>query len=133
MSQENVEIVRRIFDAYAGGGIEAALPFYTPDVVMHPFPEWIEESEYRGHAGVRRLIAVWTDNFDEFEFRAHEIREVGDQVLALAETAGRIKGSGVPIRQPLGVVNSKFRDGMIGETRNFLTWEQALEAAGLAE
>ena len=133
MSQENVEIVRRTFDVFAGGGIEAALPFFTPDVIAYPFPEWVEESEYRGHNGLRRLIAVWTDNFDEFEFHPHEIREVDDRVLVLAETAGRIKGSGVPIRQPLGQINSDFRDSMIGKIHNFLTWRQALEAAGLAE
>ena len=54
-------------------------------------------------------------------------------MLLLGETAGRIKGSGVPIRQPLGVVHSDFRDGQVGETRAFLTWQQALEAVGLRE
>ena len=54
-------------------------------------------------------------------------------MLVLAETFGRIKGSGVPIRQPLGMVSSDFRDGKIGENRNFLTWQEALEAVGLRE
>jgi hypothetical protein len=61
------------------------------------------------------------------------VREVGDRVLLLGETFGRIKGSAVPIRQPLGAVYSHFRDGQIGEGRNFLTWDQAREAAGLRE
>jgi len=64
---------------------------------------------------------------------AHEFREVGESVLTLGETAGRIKTSGVPIRQPLGVVYSDFRDGQFGEIRYFLTWQQALEAVGLRE
>jgi hypothetical protein len=55
------------------------------------------------------------------------------QVLVLAETVGRIKGSGLPIRQPFGAIYWDFRDGRIGETRNFLTWREALEAAGLSE
>jgi hypothetical protein len=41
--------------------------------------------------------------------------------------------SGVPIRQPLGIVFSDFRDGQIGEARNFLTWQQTLAAVGLRE
>ena len=53
--------------------------------------------------------------------------------MILGETAGRIKDSGVPIRQPLGVVYSDFRDGRIGKSRNFLTWRQALDAVGLSE
>ena len=133
MSQENVEIAMRAYDTFAAGGIDAALPYFAPDVVAYPFPEWLEESEYRGHDGLRALIAVWTDNFDEFEFHNQGFREVGDSVLVLGETAGKIKGSGVPIRQPLGVVYSDFRDGMIGKTRNFLTWRQALDAVGLRE
>ena len=80
---------------------------------------------------MRAVLAEWMDNFDDFEFRVHEVREVGDSVLLLGETVGRIKGSGVPIRQPLGAVYS-IRDSQIGECRNFLTWDEALEAAGLS-
>ena len=133
MSQENVEIVKRFYEAFAAGGVEAALAFWHPDGVMHPFPEWVEESEYRGHDGFRRVLAVWTDNFDDFEATVNEFREVGDRVLVLGETVGQIKGSGVPIRQPIGSVYSDFRDGLIGEGVNFLTWGQALEAVGLRD
>src|SRR4051794_16687487 len=104
MSQQNVELTRTVHDAFAAGGIEAALTYFAPDVVAYPFPEWVEESEYRGQDGMRALIAVWTDNFDGFEFHIADIRDAGSKVLLLGETAGRIKGSGVPIQQPLGVV-----------------------------
>ena len=133
MSEDNVEIAKLAYERFAAGGIDAALSSFADDVVAYPFPEWIEQSEYRGHDGMRALIAVWTDNFDEFEFQNHEIREVGESVVILGETAGRIKDSGVPIQQPLGVVYSDFRDGRIGMARNFLTWRQALDAIGLSE
>ncbi|MGH2965139.1 MAG: nuclear transport factor 2 family protein [Solirubrobacterales bacterium] len=132
-SQENVEIVRQAFRAFADGGVEAALASFAPDLALYVFPEWPGPSEYRGHDGLRALMAEWTENFDEFEMEVHEVREVGDRVLVLAETVGRIKGSGLPIRQPFGAVYWDFRDGRIGETRNFLTWREALEAAGLKE
>ena len=133
MSEENVEVVKRTFDAFSADGVEACLPGFSPDVVIYPFPEWPQQSEYRGHDGLRRLLAEWIDNFDDFAFHVHEVREVGDRVLLLGETAGRIKGSGMPIRQPFGVVFSTFRNGQIGEGRNFLTWDETLEAAGLSE
>jgi ketosteroid isomerase-like protein len=129
MSQENVELVKRLNAALATGGVEATLAYFPPDVVAYAFPEWVEEAEYRGHDGQRALVAVWTENFDEFEVHIEEIRAVGDRVLMLGETAGRVKRSGVSIRQPLGVVYSDFRDGLIGEWRSFLTWAQAMEAA----
>jgi ketosteroid isomerase-like protein len=133
VSQENVEIVRRAVEAFGVGGIEAVVSLTPEDVVWYPFPEWVEEPEYRGHDGVRRVTAVSTDNFDDFGLSAEEVREVGDRVLVLGETAGRIKDSGVPIRQPLGIVYSDFRNGQAGEARFFLTWRQALEAVGLRE
>ena len=79
------------------------------------------------------VARAWTENFDDFEMEVHEIREVGDRVLLLAETVGRIKGSRVPIRQPFGAIYWDFRNGQTGKTRNFLTWREALEAAGLSE
>jgi ketosteroid isomerase-like protein len=133
MSQENVELVRQGFQAFAAGGVEEALAFFAPNVVLYAFPEWPGPSEYHGHDGVRALMGEWTENFDDFAMEVHEVREVGDTVLVLAETVGRIKASGLPIRQPFGAIYWDFRDGQIGETRNFLTWREALEAAGLSE
>jgi len=133
MSQENVEIVRGAYDAFAAGGVEMTKAFFAPDCVHYPFPEWVGQSKYRGSEGLGRLLAEWIDNFDDFRFEVGEIRQAGDSVLMLGETVGRIKGSGVPIRQPLGAVYSDFRDGQIGEAHNFLTWREALEAVGLRE
>ena len=64
---------------------------------------------------------------------SNEFRDLGDRVVELGEITGRIKATGVPIRQPFAMVLSDFRDGKIGEGRNFLTWQQALEAVGLRE
>jgi hypothetical protein len=82
---------------------------------------------------LRRILVEWTENFDDFEFEIHEIRAVGDRVLLLAELVGTIKGSGVPVRQPLGAIWRDFRDEQLGEGRFFMTWREALEAAGLSE
>ena len=134
MSQENVEIVRKVVAAWNTGGLESILPLCPEDVVWHPFPEWPDGAEPRtGHDGVRELMNAWTDNFDEYTVDVQEVRDLGDRALVLGAMAGRIKGSGVPIRQPLGWVASDFRNGQIGEAHFFLTWKEALEAAGLSE
>jgi ketosteroid isomerase-like protein len=133
MSRANVEIVRQGFEAFSAGDVETVLPFFAPDVVWTPSPEWPEDPIYRGHDGVRRLAASWIDTFDEYALEVHEIRDVQGHVLVLFEQTGRIKGSGAPIRQPMGYVFSDFRDGMVGEVRSFIGWQQALAAVGLAE
>jgi ketosteroid isomerase-like protein len=132
MSQENVEIARATVEA-ANEGIEALLRFVRSDAVWYPFPEWPDDSEYRGHDGVRKVMASWFDNFDEHAVSVDQIRDLGDRVLLLGEQTARIKGSGVPIRQPIGWVCSGFQDGQIGDIHLFLSWRQALEAARLSE
>jgi len=133
MSQENVELVRKTFEAFRAGGFEAMLSFYPPDVLWHPAPGWVEDPVYGGHDGARKMSAVWTDNFDDLVLEPHEIRDLPEGVLVLAEATGRTKDAGVPIRQPYGMLYSDFRDGMIGEVRFFFTWQETLEAVGLQE
>jgi hypothetical protein len=115
-------------------GIEALLVFYAPDVVCHPAPGWVEETVCIGHDGIRRLGAVWTDNFDEVALEVHEVRDLHDRFLVLAEFTGRARDSAASLRLPFGVVNSDLRDdGRVGTVRFFLTWREALDAVGLSE
>jgi ketosteroid isomerase-like protein len=133
MSPENVEVVLKSFEAHKAGGIEAALAFYAPDFVWDAGPQWVEERIYRGHDGARRLDAVFIESFDDYALVIDEIRPVGERVLALYEVTGRVKDSGLPIRQPIGLVLSDFHDGMIGQVHSFFSWKDALAAVGLAE
>jgi ketosteroid isomerase-like protein len=131
MSQENVESVHRAWAA-ANQGIEELLTCFPPDCVWHAFPEWPDVVGPRiGHEGIREIMSVWTDNFDGFAVTLLETRDLGDRVVGLGEQSATIKGSGVPIRQPMGQLCSDFRDGMPGDVRFFLTWREALEAGGL--
>jgi len=131
MSRESVEIVRKAFEAHKAGGVEALLPFYAADVACYP-TQFLKGSVYRGHDGAIRLESAFADYFDDFAFDVDEIRDMGERVLARATMTGRIKDSGAPIRQSIGVLVSDFRDGLIGEIR-FFNWQEALEAVGLAE
>jgi ketosteroid isomerase-like protein len=133
MSQENVDLVRRSFEAYANGGIEATFPFYAPDIIWDPGAEWVEETVYRGHDGIRRIDGVFLENFDDYSLRLHDVRAVGDRVVALYEAIGRIKGSTSTIRQPVGIVIDEIRDGKIAAIRSYFTWARALDAVGLQE
>jgi ketosteroid isomerase-like protein len=133
MSQDNVELVRRLGQAFDAGGVEAVLQLYAEDVLIYPTGEWPDDEVYRGHDGVRRLWHAWSDHFEDFSFEQQEIRDVGDRVVTLGEWRGRLKNSAVPIREAWGVVTSDFRDGRIGEVRFFRSQRQALEAVGLAE
>jgi ketosteroid isomerase-like protein len=135
MSEENVERTRRAFEAFAAQGVEAVLEeFIAPDGVWYPAPEWVEDSEYRGHDGLRYLFSVWTGNFDDWTMEVIELHDAGDSVVVLIEHGGKIKGTDSPLRQPMGIVFSDFRQGrLVARIDYFQTWREALEAAGLSE
>jgi len=134
MSQENVELARRVFEAYARDGLDAVLPFVAPDAVFYPDPNWMEEREYHGREGFAAFDRTQKEVFGEdFAIEVQEIRVVGPRVLVLTEAVGRATGSGVPIRQPAAHVLANFRDGMIGEDRTFLDWGAAFTFVGLEE
>jgi ketosteroid isomerase-like protein len=133
VSQDNVEIVRNAFHTFGAEGIDAALSFFSPDLVWYPTDRWLDGSAYRGHDGMRRLSAAFSENFDDFRFDVHDVRDAQDWVVADVDMTGRIKQSGSEVSQRLGFVVSGFRDGTFREVRVFPTWYGALEAVGLAE
>jgi ketosteroid isomerase-like protein len=133
MSQQNVELVRNAFQALNTGGIEAALPFFSLDAVWYTTDRWLDGHSYRGHDGMRQLVAAFTENFDGWAYELADIRDVDDRVVALTYMTGRIQNSTQSVSQSLGLVVSDFRGATFGEVRAFPTWNQALEIGGLVD
>jgi ketosteroid isomerase-like protein len=134
MSQENVEIVRRMVQA---GNAEdwrgnRVLDFFAPDWVGHALPEWPGPQRWEGHDGLRALLAEWTGNFDEFRLEVAEDVDNDARVLSRLKMSGVAKASGMPVTTSLSAI-SMFRDGKIVDTRWFLSWKEALKAVGLEE
>jgi ketosteroid isomerase-like protein len=131
VSEQNLAIVRRAIEAFNRGGVDALMAYHHPEVVSYPLPEWLEETVYRGHEGIRAQFE-WMGEFNELSWETHEVREVGDDVLIHATLVGRTS-SGVEIHQAFGAVCSDFRDGLVTETRYYRTWPEALESVGLRD
>jgi uncharacterized protein len=133
MSQENVEIVRRSFDAISSGDLDALLALYDSAVEFLPLTGTrVESGGYRGHQGVLDYFAEVDDIWDELRPHADQVLTDGDQVVVVGGCAVRGKGSGVVTDSPLAWVIT-VRDGKITSHRGFRTAEDALEAAGLKE
>ena len=132
MSSESVDLVRSSFEAHRRAGIEAVTPFYTEDCLWDAGSEWFEARFYHGHDGLRRIDAVFGSNFEDYALEVHEIRAAGEQVLALYEVTGRMPGSGLALRQQMGLTFA-FTDGKIAEIRSFFSWREALASLGLEE
>jgi ketosteroid isomerase-like protein len=106
--------------------------------VLDPEAEWIpitavlEGNSYHGHDGVRQWIEDMRRDWEIFETRPEEFRDLGDdRVLILGTWRARGRGSGVELdtQQAAWLVHCKG-DKVI-RLQTFTDRERALEAAGL--
>jgi ketosteroid isomerase-like protein len=140
MSQENVEIVRRVLEAFeaaieAGNLAEWSSGAITDDVELVLAPEVVlgGQPTYRGREGFAEFIRVWTEDFKHWSVRTERLIDApGDRVVAFLHQSGIGRGSGVPVDLHYGAVY-ELEGGRIIRTRLYFDPNEALEAAGLRE
>jgi ketosteroid isomerase-like protein len=134
MSQETVEVVRRMLQAFAAGGLDALAEFWDPDINWRAAEGAIDDvGEMHGRVAVRGYIQDWIDTFDDFSVVVEELRDVGDdRVLAIQRLKGRAKLSGTETDLRYAVVTT-VRDGRVVRGREYFNVDDALEAVGLRE
>jgi ketosteroid isomerase-like protein len=134
MSQENVELVRRGYEAFARGKFEGVLEIVDPGVEWTPaIAPMLGVEPIRGTGGLRRFFTEDLPvGFDDFEAKPLSIEDLGDAVLVHARYAGRGRASGVPVSLETFALIT-FRDGKVATFRDYETKAEALEAAGLRE
>ena len=131
MSEANVELVRRMYEAFLSGDANGALSCFAEDVVVDASRR-LDGRVGRGREYLNRMVVEWVGAFDDYEEEIEELRDVGDQVLVLITQRGRGKGSGAEV-----VINAavlyEVKDGVISGLVAFTERADALEAAGLEE
>jgi uncharacterized protein len=133
MSQENVEVVRRLLKAFDRADYEAALEMLDPDIEWQVPPGIaIGQETYRGREGVQRGFADWLQAWEAHRFQPEESLDHGANVVIGGTQFGRGRGSGVEVSLETFHVFT-VRDGRIIRHRSFSDRAEALEAAGLSE
>jgi len=134
MSEENVDVVRRMLQAFADGGLDAMPELWDADIDWRAAEGAIDDvGEMHGPVAVRRYIQDWIDTFDDFGVVVEELRDAGDdQVLGIQRLKGRAKLSGTETDLRYAVVYT-LRDGKVVRGREYLNVEDALDAVGLRE
>jgi ketosteroid isomerase-like protein len=135
-SQENVELVRRGFEAYNRGDIEGMLALADPPPEFEFVPSGVLIPDLsgvqRGPEGFRRLAEAFFGEFDAVQVEVHELIDAGDQVFSSFTLQGRGRQSGVETTFD-GWLVWTVRDGRIARLLGFTDRDPALEAAGLSE
>lgn len=137
MSEENVKIVRRVFEAF-GEGMERGDPgaWFDSDEIADDL-EWIVPGvglgTYRGREEFVEFMRVWTDDFEDWSIDMEQVIDAGnDRVVTVFRQTATGVGSGVPVELVQGAVN-ELEGGRLIRVRHYVTPAEALEAAGLTE
>jgi ketosteroid isomerase-like protein len=128
---DNVELVKRSFEAISAWDVDALLRLYDPDVELLPLTGTrVESGGYRGHDGVRDYMAEARDLWDvlEPEGRLHE--DLGDRVLVAGHCRVRGRSSGAE-SDPATSWVIHIRNGRIVSHRACATYGEAAELAGV--
>jgi len=133
MSQENVELARRYFEAFNAEGLEATEHWRHPDVEMIDPPGFPDADRHVGEAAVRARVTEIMEMGWDGQFRKPEFLDADPEVAAIwefrVETA---HGGGFPLEIPQ-VHLLLFEEGKLRRIRIFMDRDKALEAAGLSE
>jgi ketosteroid isomerase-like protein len=131
MSQENVELVYRAFDAINRRDIDAHLALMDENVVGVP-RAGLMEGTFRGHEGIRDWWESLFGVFPDFAIEVVDVRDLGDLTIAALHVRGRGAGSDIPSDDNVWSV-ARLRGGKCVWWGNFDTQAEALEAVGLPE
>jgi ketosteroid isomerase-like protein len=129
-AMSNVEIAQRFVDHWNETG-EPPWDELDPDAVFVIDPESFVAGTYRGHEGIRTLLRLTAETFDQFRYEVDEWVDRGEAIVALGRIRVRGTQSGAAGTQA-GAFVIGVRDGMIVSYRSYLRREEALEAAAQA-
>jgi ketosteroid isomerase-like protein len=132
MSEENVELVRRIHDELIHGADPLELGLMAPDFEYVSPPDAMEPGVQRGVEGMRRVLATLEEAYAERRFDVDRILDAGDRVVVLGRLTMVGRSSGVPL-QGDGAQVWTLRDGLVARIEWFLTQAEALRAAGIED
>jgi ketosteroid isomerase-like protein len=77
MSEENVEIVRRSYEAFDRGDIPAWLNGLDPEIVLHENADFPASPTFQGHEGMLRWIESVEEIWEEGRFHPETFRSAG--------------------------------------------------------
>lgn len=130
VSQENVELVKRAYDAFNRRDMSEVAELLTGDVEWYtPGATALGGGPWRGHEGAEAYAREVRNTWEELRGFPEEFRDFGDRVLVLGRMQG-LRMGGVPVDAPFGAIYD-IRNGKFSRIRVWLDQSEALKAMGL--
>ncbi|MFL5869947.1 MAG: nuclear transport factor 2 family protein [Solirubrobacterales bacterium] len=128
MPDDNLALVRAVFDAMRSGDRSAYLGRLDPDLTIEPSANAPEQRVLRGVDGFERWISVWPGLFEEYEVHPERFSVAGDDVVVALHETARSARSDHPIEDRFAHVWT-VRHGVVVRIRVFDDERAALDAA----
>jgi ketosteroid isomerase-like protein len=134
MSQENVEVVRKLYELFARRDVAAAFPAYAdPNLELRVPPLYPDTPEvFRGQEGVERWIRMVDEVWAEWRFEPERYLDAGSTVVVLARLMAEGGSSAIHLEREVAHLWVLERRRAVS-IRVYLDQAEALEAAGLSE
>jgi ketosteroid isomerase-like protein len=113
MSERNVDLVRRGYQALNSGDIDGVLSLVDPDIEWIGYTHLPESGNLRGRDEVREWLERFLDAWEEMDVQIVEVVEADDKVAVLVRLSGRGKGSGVEVEGGVDAHVWTIRDGSV--------------------
>jgi ketosteroid isomerase-like protein len=133
MSQENVEMVRRVLTEFTE--TQQLSELVAPNLVWHAgsWSAWSGAPEFHGRDGFMQFFAEWTDAYEEWTQEIERLIDGGEtQVVVTTLQRGRLRDSHSWVELRAAFLYT-IENGLLQRAEVYATLEEALEAAGLSE
>jgi uncharacterized protein len=132
MSSDDVEVVRRAYEAFNNGDPEAAAALLDPEVEWTLPAHFPDAETWHGRERVVEGLAALAESWESLLIEVHELIDAGDRVVALVHIGGRAALTGIDL-SGMGVDAHVWtvRDGRAVAVRMYGGTSEALKAVGL--
>jgi ketosteroid isomerase-like protein len=129
VSEENLEIVRRIWEDWSRGDF-SAVDWADPEILFIGSGSTAPE-ENRGIEEMARAWADWLGTMSDFRTEAVGWFHEGDQVVVFNRFSGSGRASGLPLEDWPGAVRFEIRNAKVVVMQLYTDRKQALREAGI--
>jgi ketosteroid isomerase-like protein len=132
MSQENVDIIRRVYDAFARGDIPAVLGALDASVEWREAENFLyaDKNPYMGpEAVLMGVFARLGGEWDQFQATPDSILDAGDTVIGQGHYGGTYKATGKTVRAQFAHVFT-LSGGKVVRFQQYTDTKQFSEVAG---
>jgi ketosteroid isomerase-like protein len=133
VSEQNVELHRRLIEAYNTRDTETFIALCDPRIEIHSVFAAPGGADYNGHDGVRKWLQDLEETWgEEFRVQPEAFFDLGENTLMFGVLHGRGQQTGVDVPMSNAQV-ARLRDGLIVYLKVYIHREDALRDLDASE